>query len=375
MAFGLKNSAQKVVKAIVERPATEAEKFKRLFGVSAALDKKYDTTNSVVRLGAKNIVQIPSFSTNLPTFDEYVMGVGGIPVGRVIEIFGPESAGKTTFTLWTIAQAQQNGRLAAFVDAEHSLDPGYASKLGVDVDKLLISQPDNGEQALDIVRSLVESQCVDLIVVDSVAALTPEAELQGEIGASHMGLQSRMMAQGLRILTGICDRNHVTLIFINQIREKIGVMYGNPETTPGGRALKHYASVRIDVRRKEEIKEGTALVGHQIRLKAVKNKVGTPTRETIVDLYYPSSGRPGFDTVSDTIKHASDCNLFEMTGSWYGMDLGNKDPETKKPLGVERLANGLAKLKERLKDDTKAMDIIRKKLVALRGHAVKEVAV
>jgi recombination protein RecA len=374
MAFGKKKEEQKEAKVVVAAPTTEVEKFKRLFAVSTALDKKYETTNSVIRLGAKNIVTIPSFTTNLPTFDEDVMGVGGIPVGRVVEFFGPESAGKTSFTLWVISQAQQKGKLAAFVDAEHSLDPGYALKLGVDVDKLLISQPDHGEQALDIVRSLVESKCVDLIVVDSVAALVPEAELLGQIGDNHVGLQPRMMAQALRILTGQCDRNHVTLIFINQIREKIGVLYGNPETTPGGRALKHYASVRVDIRRREEIKEASVLVGHEIRLKAVKNKVGTPLRETVVDLYYPSSDRPGFDTVSDTIAYAATKDLFEMSGSYYSMDLGNVG-EDKKPIGVERLANGLKNLKERLKNDKKAMDVIRKKLVALRNVPVKAVAI
>ena len=366
MAFGKKNNEQKEApKVVVEAPTTETEKFQRLFAVSKALDKKYETTNSVIRLGAKNIVQIPSHTTSLPTFDEYVMSVGGIPVGRVVEIFGPESAGKTTFTLWLIGQVQKKGKIAAFIDAEHSLDPGYAKQLGVDVDKLLISQPDYGEQAIDDVKALVESKCVDLIIVDSVAALVPEAELLGEVGDSHVGLQPRMMAQALRILTGICDRNHVTLVWINQIREKIGTMYGNPETTPGGRALKHYASVRIDVRRREEIKEGSVLVGHQIRLKAVKLKVGTPLRETVVDLYYPSSGRPGFDTISDTIAYAASKDLFEMSGSWYSMDIGN---------GMERLANGLAKLKERLKDDKQAMEVIRKKLVALRTDPVKAVA-
>jgi recombination protein RecA len=363
MAFGKKKEEQKELKApVIAAPTTDLEKFRRLFAVSAALDKKYVTTNSIIRLGAKNIVTIPSLPMNLPTFDEYVMGVGGVPSGRVVEIFGPESAGKTTATLWLIGQSQQAGKLAAFIDAEHSLDPGYARQLGVNVDDLLISQPDHGDQALDVARELVQSRCVDLIVIDSVAALTPEAELLGEIGDNHVGLQARMMAQALRILTAECDKNKVTLVFINQIREKIGVMFGNPETTPGGRALKHYASVRIDVRRQEVIKDGDVIVGHRIRFKAVKNKVGTPLRETTVDLYYPNTlHTPGFDTISDLITYASDRHVFEMSGNWYS-------------LGGERLANGLANLKIRLRGDKETLDVIRKKLVALRGTEKAKVA-
>lgn len=365
MAFGKKNNAEKAPVVVVPFPTTDTEKFKRLFSLSAQLDKKHGTTNSLMRLGAKNIVNIPSIQSNLPTVDYEVLGCGGIPRGRVIEIFGPESSGKTTICLHLTAQAQQQGDIAAFVDAEHALDPGYARKLGVNVDNLLINQPDSGEKALQVVDELVKSQCVGLIVVDSVAALVPEAELEADMGTNHVGLQARMMSQAMRKLTGACDVNKVTVIFINQIREKIGTMYGNPETTTGGRALKFYSSVRLDVRRREEIKVGDRLVGHQLRLKAVKNKVGTPLRETLVNLYYPDTEFPcGLDMTGDMITYASKRGLFEMSGSWYSMDLGNVG-EDKKPLGVERLANGLANLKERLREDKKALAIIKKKVAKL----------
>lgn len=365
MAFGKKNNAEKAPVVVVPVPTTDTEKFKRLFSLSAQLDKKHGTTNSLMRLGTKNIVKLPCIQSNLPTLDYDVFGCGGIPRGRLIEIFGPESAGKTTATLHFIAQAQQQGDIAAFVDAEHALDPGYARKLGVNIDNLLISQPDNGEDALQVVDELVKSQCVGLIVVDSVAALVPQAELEADMGTNHVGLQARMMSQAMRKLAGNCDKHKVTVIFINQIREKIGTMYGNPETTTGGRALKFASSIRLDVRRKEEIKVGDRLVGHQLRLKAVKNKVGTPLQETLVNLYYPDTEFPcGLDMTGDMITYASKRGLFEMSGSWYSMDLGNVG-EDKKPLGVERLANGLASLKERLREDKKALAIIKKKVAKL----------
>jgi recombination protein RecA len=381
MAFGKKKlteEQQQAPKVVLAAPTTEIAKFERLFAISKAVDKKFSTTNSIIRMNTKNIVMVPSIPTLLPTFDNDVMSIGGVPRGRIVEIFGPESAGKTTITLWLIAQLQALGGLAAFVDAEHALDTMYASQLGVNIDKLLISQPDHGDQALHIVRELVNSQCVDLIVVDSVAALTPEAELLGDMGDNHVGLQPRMMAQALRIITAEADKNKTTVVFINQIREKIGVMFGNPETTPGGRALKHYASVRLDVRRKEEIKDGTEIIGHQLRLKAVKNKVGTPLRETIVDLYYPNtSHKAGFDVIADTITYAANKGLFVMDGLWYQMDLGNVD-ENKKALGIEKLAYGLPKLKDRLCDDVKAMIAVRKKISAFRKlelEAAKKVAI
>ena len=224
MAFGKKKVEQTEPKVVIAAPTSDVEKFKRLFALSTMLDKKHETTNSLMRLGAKNIVRVPSIRTNLPTLDYDVFGCGGIPKGRVIEIFGPESSGKTTSTLHFIAQAQQQGNIAAFVDAEHALDPSYASKLGVNVDNLVINQPNSGEKALQVVDELVKSQCVGLIIVDSVAALVPEAELEGDMGDNHVGLQARMMSQAMRKLTASCDVNKVTVIFINQIRENIGTM-------------------------------------------------------------------------------------------------------------------------------------------------------
>ena len=292
MAFGKKKVEQTEPKVVIAAPTSDVEKFKRLFALSAMLDKKHDTTNSLMRLGAKNIVRIPSISTKLPTVDYDMIQTGGVPRGRIIEFFGPESAGKTTFTLWTIAQAQAQGGIAAFVDAAHAIDTGYARNLGVNVDNLILNQPDSGEKALQVVDELAKSECVDLIVVDDVASLVPEAELEGDMGDNHVGLQARMMSQAMRKLTAECARNKVTVIFINQIREKIGVMYGNPETTTGGRALKFYSSIRIDVRRKEEIKQGDTLIGHTIRLKAVKNKVGTPTTRNLGGLVLPGHSVP-----------------------------------------------------------------------------------
>lgn len=331
-------------------PTTDEEKLKRLEALSKMMDKKNGTENSLIRLGAQVNKPIPSIKTHLPSMDNEVLGCGGIPRGRIIEIYGPESAGKTTTTLHIIGQTQQAGEMAAFVDVEHSLDPTYAKYLGVDVNNLLVNQPNSGEQALDMVQKLVESQCVSLIVVDSVAALTPEAELAGEIGDAHVGLQGRMMSQALRILTGAASRNDVTIIFINQIREKIGVMYGSNETTTGGRALRHYSTMRLDVRRREGIKDGTLLVGHQLEIKAVKNKAATPFKSTVLDLYYPGTiYTPGLDQIGDTITYASSVGVFEMSGSWYSLD-------------GERLANGLANLKQVLRDDTKAMKTINAKL-------------
>ena len=244
----------------------------------AQIEKQFGK-GSIMRLGNKEaIVPISVISTGSISFDA-ALGVGGVPRGRVIEIFGPESSGKTTITLQIIAEAQKSGGMAAFVDAEHALDPQYAKKLGVDVDNLLVSQPDYGEQALEITEALVRSGAIDVLVVDSVAALVPKAELDGEMGDSHMGLQARLMSQALRKLTGTVSKSRTSLIFINQIREKIGVMFGNPETTTGGRALKFYSSVRIDIRRIAAVKEGDAVVGSRTKIKVVKNKVAETFRE------------------------------------------------------------------------------------------------
>ena len=345
---------------------TEAQKFSVIKRLSEKLDKDHKTTNSLVRLGSKTLTPIPSIPTGLPTFDFEALQFGGIPRGRIVEIFGAESAGKTTTTLHIIAEEQKAGGLVAFVDAEHALDPIYAEKLGVDVGKLILNQPMSGEQGLQVVDELVDSGVVSLIVVDSAAALVPEAELAGEIGDAHVGLQARMMSQAMRILTGKCSRTKTTIIFINQIREKIGVMYGNPETTPGGRALKFFSSLRIKVRRGESIWEGTKenIVGHKLIMRIEKNKGGIPFRTAELDLIYPGEGRQaGFDKVSDTIAYAAKHGLFETRGSWFWMDLGRLD-DKKKPIGVERIANGLDNLKLELKGNKEVLTSIDKKIAA-----------
>ena len=290
----------------------KTEKNRAVDNAISQIEKQFGK-GSIMKLGTKEaVVPISVISTGSISFDA-ALGVGGVPRGRVIEIFGPESSGKTTIALQVIAEAQKNGGMAAFVDAEHALDPLYAKKLGVDVDNLLVSQPDYGEQALEIAEALVRSGAIDVLVVDSVAALVPKAELDGEMGDSHVGLQARLMSQALRKLTGIVAKSRTCLIFINQIREKIGVMFGNPETTTGGRALKFYSSVRIDIRRIGAIKDGDQVVGSRTKVKIVKNKTAAPFREAEFDIVYGE----GISHEGDLIDLAVNLNLVEKSGSWF----------------------------------------------------------
>lgn len=294
---------------------------KALALVSAECDKAWSTKHSLIRLGNRVNQPMPSIETGLASLDHEVFGCGGVPRGRVIEIFGPESSGKTTIALNFVAEEQRDGGIAAYVDAEHALDVTYASKLGVDVDNLLISQPDYGEMALGVVESLVRSGLVSIIVIDSVAALVPKAEIDGDFGDSHMGLQARLMSQAMRKLTGIAHTSGTVLIFINQIREKIGVMFGSPETTTGGRALKFYSSVRLDIRRREPIKVGGKEgkeIGFNMEVKNVKNKVATPKKSTTLRLYYPGeSDIVGFDKIGDLLEFGASRGVIDQSGAWY----------------------------------------------------------
>ena len=290
---------------------TEAEKRRAIDLALVAMEKQFGK-GAVLRLGADNATPMSVISSGSISLDA-ALGVGGFPRGRVIEIYGPESSGKTTLTLHVIAEAQKLGGTAAFIDAEHALDPIYAKKLGVDTDNLLVSQPDTGEQALEIAAALVASGAVDVIVIDSVAALVPKAELEGDMGDHHVGLHARLMSQALRKLTGITARTNTCLIFINQIREKIGVMFGSPETTTGGRALKFYSSVRIDIRRIASLKDGDTVYGNRTKVKVVKNKCASPFKETEFDILYGE----GISKEGDLIDLGVAKNLVEKSGSWF----------------------------------------------------------
>jgi recombination protein RecA len=332
------------------------EKEKLLAAAISQIEKDHGK-GAIMRLGSRDILVpvsvIPSGCLSI----DAALGVGGFPRGRVIEIYGPESGGKTTMTLHVIAEAQKLGGQAAFIDAEHALDPVYARKLGVDVDNLLVSQPDNGEQALEIAETLIRSGGVDIVVVDSVAALVPKAELEGDMGDPQMGLQARLMSQALRKLTGIVSKSRTCLIFINQIREKIGVMFGNPETTTGGRALKFYASMRVDIRRIQAIKEGDKVVGSRTRAKVVKNKVAAPFREAEFDIVYGE----GISREGDLIDLGVDKGLIEKSGTWLSF-------------GGERMGQGRENARIFLKENKDIRDklenTLRKKLeIAVPGNA------
>jgi recombination protein RecA len=309
------------------------EKSKAIDLALSQIEKQFGK-GSIMRLGNKEaILPISVISTGSISFDA-ALGVGGFPRGRVVEIFGPESSGKTTVALQVVAEAQKGGGMAAFVDAEHALDPIYAKKLGVDVDNLLVSQPDFGEQALEIAEALVRSGAIDVLVVDSVAALVPKAELEGEMGDSHMGLQARLMSQALRKLTGIVAKSRTCLVFINQIREKIGVMFGNPETTTGGRALKFYSSVRVDIRRIAAIKDGDVVVGNRTKVKVVKNKTAAPFREAEFDIMYGE----GISREGDLIDLGVIKNIVDKSGAWFSYK-------------GERIGQGRENVKQFLKDN------------------------
>src|ERR1700680_3155399 len=316
--------------------ATERDDRERLKAVELAVGQieKQFGKGAIMRLGQKGAIQpIDTIPTGAISID-FALGVGGVPRGRVVEMFGPESSGKTTLALQIIAEAQKLGGMAAFVDAEHALDAAYAQKLGVDVDNLLVSQPDNGEQALEIVEVLIRSNGVDVVVVDSVAALVPKAEIEGEMGEAQMGLQARLMSQALRKLTGAVSKSKTCLVFINQLREKIGVMFGNPETTTGGRAPKVYSSVRLDIRRIASIKDGDVVVGGRTRVKVVKNKVAPPFREAEFDVMYGE----GISRTGDLLDIAVDKRIVEKSGAWFAY-------------GGERLGQGRENAKQFLKDN------------------------
>ena len=317
----------------------------KALGLALETIEKQFGKGSIMKLGEGYKAQVECIPTGSISLD-LALG-GGIPKGRVIEIYGPESSGKTTLTLHAIAEIQKQGGTAAFIDAEHALDPAYAKRIGVDTADLLLSQPDNGEQALEIVETLVRSNAVDLIVVDSVAALVPRAEIEGDMGDSHMGLQARLMSQALRKLTGVISRSNATVIFINQIRMKIGVMFGNPETTTGGNALKFYSSVRMDIRRIGQIKQGESIIGNRTRVKVVKNKIAPPFRQAEFDIMY----NQGISKTGDVLDLATAEGVIEKAGAWFAYDGQN-------------IAQGREAAKKYLQDNPKVLDKVSKQVLA-----------
>lgn len=320
-----------------------SDKEKNLNETLSQIEKQFGK-GTVMKMGDREIVDMPSVSTGSLGLD-IALGIGGLPKGRVVEIFGPESSGKTTLTLQAIAECQKAGGTAAFIDAEHALDPNYAQKLGVNVDELLLSQPDTGEQALEVTDMLVKSGSVDLIVVDSVAALTPRAEIEGDMGDHHMGLQARLMSQALRKITGNIQRSNAMVIFINQIRMKIGVMFGNPETTTGGNALKFYSSVRLDIRRIGAVKEGEEVVGNETRVKVVKNKVSPPFKQAEFQIMYGE----GINVEGEILEFGQKLELIEKSGSWYSHN-------------GEKIGQGKVNASKYLKENPKIRDSLMKEI-------------
>jgi recombination protein RecA len=335
------------------------ERQKALDLAMAEIEKQFGK-GSIMRLSDAPAVDIEAIPTGAITLD-LALGVGGLPRGRIVEIYGPESSGKTTLTLSVIANAQRLGGIAAFIDAEHAMDPDYAKKVGVNIDELLISQPESGEQALQIVETLVRSSAIDVIVIDSVAALVPKAEIDGEMGDSHMGLQARLMSQALRKLTSVVAKSGTCVVFINQLREKIGVMFGSPETTPGGKALKFYSSVRLDIRRIESLKNGNDVIGNRVRVKTVKNKVAPPFREAIFDILFGE----GISREGALLDLAAEWGIIEKAGSWFSYE-GN------------RIGQGRDAVRAFLKDNQPLVEAIDKKVrieVARRAKATADEAV
>jgi len=342
---------QKETKEKKENPANK-EKLKALQATLDKIDKDYGK-GAIMRMGDKAIADVPAIPSGSISLD-IALGIGGFPRGRVVEIYGPESSGKTTLAIHAIAEAQKAGGIAAFIDAEHAFDRFYAEKLGVDLENLLISQPDNGEQALEIADHLIRSGAIDIIVIDSVAALTPKAEIEGEMGDSKMGLQARLMSQALRKLTANINRTNTTCIFINQLREKIGVMFGNPETTTGGNALKFYASVRVDIRRLAQIKDGDEVSGNRTRVKIVKNKLAPPFRKAEFDIMYGQ----GISLVGEIIDLGVEYNIVKKSGSWFSY-------------GETRLGQGRDAVKLLLKDNPELMEELQGKIMtAMRESAL-----
>lgn len=336
--------------------AVDQEKLKALNEALGKIEKDFGK-GSVMKLGEATSLEIDTISTGSIGLD-IAIGIGGLPKGRIVEIYGPESSGKTTVALHCVAEAQKDGGIAAFIDAEHALDPVYAKALGVDVDNLIISQPDTGEQALEIAEALIRSGAIDIIVVDSVAALVPKAEIEGDMGDSHVGLQARLMSQALRKLTGSIKKSNCVAIFINQLREKVGIMFGNPETTTGGRALKFYSSVRLDVRKIDTIKQGDKVLGSRTRVKVVKNKVAPPFKQAEFDIMYGQ----GISKIGDLLDIAADIDVVKKSGSWYNYQ-------------DVKLGQGRENVKKFLEDNMDITDEIEAKVRAyyhLDGSAVEE---
>ena len=333
--------------------AENVEKKKALEAAMSQIEKQFGK-GSVMKLGEFKAMEIEAIPTGALSLD-MALGIGGVPRGRIIEVFGPESSGKTTLALHVVAEAQKMGGEAAFIDAEHALDPVYAKKLGVDIDNLIVSQPDTGEQALEITESLIRSGALDVIVVDSVAALVPKAEIDGDMGDSHMGLQARLMSQALRKLAGAINKTKTVLIFINQLREKIGVMFGNPETTTGGRALKFYASVRLDIRKIENIKQDGEVKGNRVRVKVIKNKVAPPFREAEFDIVYGE----GISKAGNILDMAVNMDIIEKSGSWFSYD-GN------------RIGQGRENVKKYLKENPEILADVEQKVRANFAKAFQD---